>query len=167
MLLESELSHRSWGRSKVKVKVKIIQSCPTLCDPVHYTAHWIFQARILESEAFLFSRGSSQPRDWTQISHIAGGFFIIWTTREALKYDIKFKILYFKILDILNITWYPYTFVHGHYLNIIFLATNNFYHLIVFLPWVAAPLSLSYKVNFILLFLSPLLMGTACPGNGH
>ena len=29
------------------------------------------------------SRGSSQPRDWTQVSHIAGGFFTVWATREA------------------------------------------------------------------------------------
>ena len=31
------------------------------------------------------SRGSSQPRDWTQVSHIAGGFFTIWTMKEAQK----------------------------------------------------------------------------------
>ena len=39
--------------------------------------------RILEWVAFPFSRGSSQPRDRTQISHIAGGFFTSWTIREA------------------------------------------------------------------------------------
>ena len=32
------------------------------------------------------SRESSQPRDWTQVSHIAGGFFTIWATREAPVY---------------------------------------------------------------------------------
>ena len=42
------------------------------CDPVHYTVHGILQARILEWVAFLFSRGSSQPRDRTQVSCIAG-----------------------------------------------------------------------------------------------
>ena len=47
------------------------------------TVRGTFQARILESVAFLFSRGSSQPRDRTQVSCIAGGFFNIWTTREA------------------------------------------------------------------------------------
>ena len=56
-------------------KVKAAQSCPTLCDPTHCTARGIFQARILEWIAFPFSRGSSQPRDRTQISCIAGGFF--------------------------------------------------------------------------------------------
>ena len=44
------------------VKVKVAQSCPTLCDPMDYTAHGILQARILEWVAFPFSRGSSQPR---------------------------------------------------------------------------------------------------------
>ena len=53
-------------------KVKAAQSCLTLCDPVHYTVHGILQARILEWVAFLFSRGSSQPRDRTQVSSIAG-----------------------------------------------------------------------------------------------
>ena len=43
----------------------------------------ILQARILEWVAIPFSRGSSQPRDWTQVPHIAGRFFIVWTTREA------------------------------------------------------------------------------------
>ena len=36
--------------------------------------------------AFPFSRGSSQPRDQTQVSHIAGGFFTSWATREAQEY---------------------------------------------------------------------------------
>ena len=40
----------------------LIQSCPTLCDPMDYTVHGILQARILERVAFPFSRGSSQPR---------------------------------------------------------------------------------------------------------
>ena len=57
------------------VKVKVAQSCPTLCNPMDYTVHGILQARILEWAAFPFSRGSSQPRDQTQASHIAGVFF--------------------------------------------------------------------------------------------
>ena len=39
------------------------------------TVHGIIQARILEWVTFPFSRGSSQPRDQTQVSHIASGFF--------------------------------------------------------------------------------------------
>ena len=63
--------------------VKVSQSCPTLCDPMDYTVHGILQARILECVAILFSRGSSQPRDGTQVSHIAGRFFTSWATGEA------------------------------------------------------------------------------------
>ena len=48
-----------------------------------YTVHVILQARILECIAFPFSRGSSQARDQTQVSIIAGGFFTIWATMEA------------------------------------------------------------------------------------
>ena len=43
----------------------------------------IFQARVLEWVAISFSRDSSQPRDRTQVFHIAGGFFTSWATREA------------------------------------------------------------------------------------
>ena len=60
----------------LKVKVKVAQSCLTLCDPMDYTVHGILQARILEWVAIPFSRGSSQPRDQTQVSRIAGKFFI-------------------------------------------------------------------------------------------
>ena len=48
-----------------------------------YTVQGILQARILEWVAAPFSRESSQPRDGTQVSHIAGGFFITWATKEA------------------------------------------------------------------------------------
>ena len=48
--------------------------------------HWILQARILKWVAFPFSGESSQPRYWTQVSHIAGGFFNSWDTREAQEY---------------------------------------------------------------------------------
>ena len=47
-----------------------------LCDPMDHTVHGILQVRILEWVAFSFSRGSSQPRDQTWGSHIAGGFFL-------------------------------------------------------------------------------------------
>ena len=67
--------------------VKVAQSFPTLCDHMGYTVHGILQARILEWVAFPFFRGSSQPRDWTQVSCIAGRFFTSWATREALYYN--------------------------------------------------------------------------------
>ena len=57
------------------MKVKVAQSYLTLCDPMDYRVHGILQARILEWVAFPFSRGSSQSRDQTQVSCIAGRFF--------------------------------------------------------------------------------------------
>ena len=54
-----------------------------LCNPTDDIVYGILQARILEWVDFPFSRGSSQPWDWTQVSCIAGGFFTSWGTREA------------------------------------------------------------------------------------
>ena len=68
------------------MKVKVTQSCLTLFDPMDYTVHGILQASILEWVAFPFSRGSSQPRDRIQVSHISGRFFTSWNTREAQEY---------------------------------------------------------------------------------
>ena len=55
--------------------VQVAQSYSTLCDPMDYTVHGILQARILEWVAFSFSGESSQPKDQTQVSRIADGFF--------------------------------------------------------------------------------------------
>ena len=57
------------------MKVKVAQLCPTLDDPVDYRVSVILQARILKWVAFPFPRGSSQSRDRTQVSLIAGEFF--------------------------------------------------------------------------------------------
>ena len=62
------------------VAAKSLQSCPTLCDPMDcsppgFSVHGILQARILKWVAISFSRGSSQPRDQTQVSRIAGRCF--------------------------------------------------------------------------------------------
>ena len=67
---------------EITLKVKVAQSCPTLCNPMDYSllgssVHGILQARILEWVAIPFSRGSCQPMDQTQVSHIAGGFFTV------------------------------------------------------------------------------------------
>ena len=66
--------------------MNVVQSRPTLCDPMDYTVHGILQVRILEWVAVPFSRGSSQPRDQIQVSHIAGGFFTNWATEGSTKY---------------------------------------------------------------------------------
>ena len=55
-------------------------SCVWLCDAMDYTVHGILQARIMEWVAIPFSRGSSQPTDWTQVSCIAGRIFTSWAT---------------------------------------------------------------------------------------
>ena len=64
------------------------QPCLILCDSTDCSlpassVHGILQARILQWVAIAFSRVSSQPRDWTHVSCIAGGFFTIRATREA------------------------------------------------------------------------------------
>ena len=69
------------------VKVLVAQSCLTLCNPVDsgppkLSACGVLQARILEWVAIPFSRGSSQPRGWTQVSHTAGRFVTVWATRN-------------------------------------------------------------------------------------
>ena len=56
------------------------------CSPPGSSVHGDFPGRILEWVTMLFIRGSSQPRDQAQVSRIAGGFFTIWTTREAQEY---------------------------------------------------------------------------------
>ena len=66
----------------------VAQSSLTLCDPIDHSppdssVHRILQARTLEWGAIPFSRASSPPRDWTQVSCTAGRFFIVWATRGA------------------------------------------------------------------------------------
>ena len=53
------------------------------CKLPDSSIHGIFQARVLEWVAISSSRGSSKPRDWTQVCRIAGRRFTIWATREA------------------------------------------------------------------------------------
>ena len=67
-------------------EAKVAQSCPTLCDPMDCIVHGSLLARILESVAFPFARGSSQTSDQTHVCHTAGRFFTNWATREAQKY---------------------------------------------------------------------------------
>ena len=63
----------------------VTQSCPSLCNSMNCSlpgssAHGIFQERLLEWAAISFSRGSSQPRDRTQVFSIADRHFTIWAT---------------------------------------------------------------------------------------
>ena len=71
-------------------KSEVIQSCPTLCDPMDcrlpgFSSHGIFHARVLEWVAISSSRGSSWTRDRSQVSCITSKCFTIWATRESIK----------------------------------------------------------------------------------
>ena len=87
---------------KKETESEVAQSCVTLCDPMECSlpvssVHGIFQARVLEWVAISFSQGSSRPRDQAHVSHIAGGHFTIWATRDAiirLKYLCIYASLY-------------------------------------------------------------------------
>ena len=69
------------------LKHSVVPDCDAIeCSPPGSSVHGILQARILEWVAMPSSRGSSQPKDQTQVSSIAGGFFTIWATREAQEY---------------------------------------------------------------------------------
>ena len=73
---------------EAKKWVLVTWSCPTLCDPLDCSppgssVHGILQARLLEWVATSFYRGSSQPRDQSQVFWIANRFFTFWATREA------------------------------------------------------------------------------------
>ena len=75
---------------------EVAQSCETLCDLMDYSLpgssiHDIFQARILGWVAISFSRGSSQPRDWTWVFGITGRLFTFW----AIGYKVISKLIFF------------------------------------------------------------------------
>ena len=88
-----------------KMKVLVAQLCPTLWDPIDQSLpgsslHGLLQARILEWVAIPFYRGSSLPRDWTRVSHIAGKFFTAWATREILTYNYNLLILFRRLSSV-------------------------------------------------------------------
>ena len=89
-----------------KVKMKVAQSCQNLCNTMDYAVNGILQARILEWVAIPFCRGSSQPRDQTQVSHIAGRFFTSRATREAQEYW-KERKKESEVAQLCSIVWDP------------------------------------------------------------
>ena len=102
ILLPSEVSpaHLTSHHLRPALCVLVSQFCLTLCDPLNCSPpgsslHGILQARVLEWVAISFSRGSAWLRNWTQDSGIAGRFFTIWATREALETCIGFPQIYF------------------------------------------------------------------------
>ena len=89
----------------IMYKGLVPQSCSVFCNPMYCSlpgssVHGILQARILEWVAMPSSRGSSQLRDHTWVSHIAGIFLTIWASREAhmmCKASIKMAFTLFPI----------------------------------------------------------------------
>ena len=85
--------------------VKVTQLCPSLYNPMNYTVHGILQARILERLAVPFSRGSSQPRDRIQVSHIAGVFFTSWATGKSKNTGVGSLPLLQRIFPTQELNW--------------------------------------------------------------
>ena len=82
--------HAGFGQRTTCAELSLVaQSCLTLCEPMDCSppgSMGILQTRILEWVAMPSSRGSSQPKDRTQVSRITGEFFTVWATREAQPY---------------------------------------------------------------------------------
>ena len=77
---------------------EVTQLCPTLCNPMDYSLpgssiQGIFQSRVVKWVPITFSRVSSWPRDWTQVSFIAGRRFTIWATRGLHTFAIYFLVV--------------------------------------------------------------------------
>ena len=90
-------------KSLLKKWSEVAQSCPTLCDPMDCSLPGssipgILQAGILEWVAIFFSRRSSQPRDQTWVSRIAGRRFTIWATREVQESSTVSQFIVIKLL---------------------------------------------------------------------
>ena len=88
-----------FSRTPLEWVSEVTQSCLTLCDPMDCSppgssVDGILQVRILECVAISFSRGSSWPRDWTQVSRIAGRRFKLWATRKAHLRVLQFSFLH-------------------------------------------------------------------------
>ena len=110
------------------MKAIVAQSCTTLCNPMDYrppgsSVHGIFQARILQWAAAPFSRGSSQPRDWTLVSRIASRFFSILANWEWFYFFClilhRFPFFYsFQISIIFTMFFEDFYFVSDHGSNL-------------------------------------------------
>ena len=79
---KTTLKHPKTAAAAAAAAAKSLQLCPTLCDPINgsppgSSVPGILQGRILEWVAIPFSKGSSQPRDQTQVSCIAGRLFTV------------------------------------------------------------------------------------------
>ena len=99
---------------------EVAQSCPTLCNPMDCSlpgssVHGIFQAIILEWIAISFSKGSSQPRDWTQVSRIVDRRFTVWAINTKAQSLVKVSSA---ILDLIGSNQFSYGCVIPNKINL-------------------------------------------------
>ena len=92
----------------------VAKLCLTLCDLMDCSlpgssVHGIFQAIVLEWIAISFSRGSSQPRDRTRVSHIVDRRFTVWATREV---SLTYINMYYQNLNNWNYIAYVVLYVN-------------------------------------------------------
>ena len=120
---------------------EVAQSCPTLCDPMDYSLpgssiHGIFQARVLEWVTISFSRGSSQPRDWTWDSRIIDRRFTDVYTYTSICSCML-------VLATLWIIWLVYTqllvFISHKAEHTILLCLHSYGHNVLSYPWEWCP----------------------------
>ena len=76
-------------------------------QPIRLLCPWDFSGKDNGVGCLSFSRGSSQPRDWTQVSCTAGRFFTNWATREALELVMLCKYLILSSLPLLLPSVFP------------------------------------------------------------
>ena len=124
---------------KEEKESEVAQSCPTLCDPVDCSlpgssVHGILQARILEWVAISFSRGSSQPRDQSQVSRIAGRCFTLW----LLSFKPTFRLSSFTFIKSL---------FSSSLLSAIKVVSSAFLELLIFLPTILIPAFAKTSLN--------------------
>ena len=84
---------------------------PMDCSLPGFSVHGVLQAGLLEWLAIPFSRGSSQPRDWTRTSCTEGSFYTIWTTREAqklIRVNVYWAFPVRQLISSESLWWMPY-----------------------------------------------------------
>ena len=120
----------------------LTQSCPTLCDPTDcsppgFSVHGIFQARILEWVAVFFSRGSSQPRDRTQVSCIAGKHFNALSHQWSTLLVHSNSLLFWKMEGVLhNSTYWIFCAPFDKFFSFLTLACILFCFLVAQSDWI-------------------------------
>ena len=108
------------------------------CSLPGSSVHGILQARILEWVAIYFSRGSSWPRNWTQVSCIAGGFLTNWAVREALS-QINWPLICDRVHGFISGFWLELNINDGLNNCCISLASADILmYLFIWLHWVLA-----------------------------